>query len=190
MNRGRKVAALVALLMVASAPAWAAEGHGHGPNWAELGSAIVNFVIYVSLIVYFARKPVAAFFASRRAQLTATMDAAAARQAEATARVETLQAKLNRFDAERAALVAEYRELGEREAAKTLEAARTQATKIAADADVTIEVETRRALADLERRMVDRALELARKQLASQLGPAGQQALIERGISGLSNAAS
>ena len=56
--------------------------------------------------------------------------------------------------------------------------------------ETTIEVQTRRALADLERRMVDQALELARTQLASQLSPAGQQALIERGIAGLSNAAS
>lgn len=186
---GTQVVVVMAALAL-SAPALAAEAGAHGPNWAELGSAIVNFLLYISIIVYFARKPIASFFASRRAQLTSTMDEAAARQAEATARVETLQAKLDGFDAERAALVSEYRELGEREASKMREAAQSQAAKIAEDAKVTAEVETRRALSDLERRMVDRAIELAREQLETQLGPAGQQALIERGIAGLSTAAS
>ena len=176
---------LVALVLPASA---FAAGDSHGPDWGELGSQIVNFCIYIALIVFVARKPAQEFFATRRAAVVDAMNASEQAVAAAEARLAETMKKLDTLDEEKAAVLREFRELGESERRRIVAAAESDAAKIVRDAEIAAERELRLAKAALERRMVDSALEKARQDVVARMNPMTQNQLIDNGIDALSSA--
>lgn len=191
IRRSARVALLAAgLLAVASvaapALAWAAGAGGpEAPTPAVFGSAVVNFLIYVGLIVFLVRKPAAAFFEARRANIAAEMEAARAAREAAEAQLREVKQKLADFDAERTGLLTEFRELGEQERRRIVAEAEGEAARIVRDAELAAENEVRRARGELETRMVDLALELAEKELNARLDPTLHGKLIDDGIEAL-----
>lgn len=180
---------LLMLLVLVPATALAAGDAHAGPPWKELGSQIVNFIIYIALIVYVAKKPVLEFFQARRDDVTATMEASKKAAAEATARLAETRAKMDAFDAERQAILDEFRELGESERRRIVAQAEADAARIVRDAEIAAEREMKMAKATLEARMVDIALEKAGAELAAKMNPATQAKLIDNGIDALAGAA-
>lgn len=190
-TRRTRLAALLAFgaVLVVPAMAFAAGGgDGHGPtppSAAVFGSSVVNFVIYISAIVFFARKPAAAFFESRRAGIASEMEAAKAAREAAEAHLREMKQKLASFDEERATLLTEFRELGEQERRRIVADAEGEAARIVRDAELAADNEVRRARAELETRMVDLALELAEKELTTRVDAAAHGKLIDDGIEAL-----
>jgi hypothetical protein len=73
--------------------------------WPQIGK-IVNFAILLGTIVYFARKPLADYLASRRSQVRADLVAAEEMKKTATAQIAEMEAKLKALPAELDALKA------------------------------------------------------------------------------------
>jgi F-type H+-transporting ATPase subunit b len=180
------VGAFVALVADVAA---AADGASHGPDWGQLGASIVNFVIYVGAIVFLGGKGINAFFANRRGDLLKNIEASKSRREAAESELAAHLERLEGFDAEREALLQEFRELGSRERDRIVEEAREAAAKIKADAAVTATVEARRANADLEARLIDRALSGAKAELEKRMDATTRASLIDAGIDAVGTSA-
>lgn len=176
-------------------PALAMAGGGAGHEEAVhhffelLGPAVVSTIAYVFLIVKFGGPGIQSHFKARRDELTANIDEAARLAAAAEDEVNDIKAKLEGIEAEKSTLLSEQRTLGEAEAAKIVSAAKEQAAKIEADAKLVAAQERRAASADLESRMVDRAVELAEAQLVKELTAGRQTRMNDAGIAQIKNLA-
>lgn len=173
--------------------AFAAGGAGHEEAvhhfFELLKPALISTAAYVFLVVKFGGPGIQAHFKSRRDQLTANIDEAARLAAAAENEVNDITAKLEGIEAEKRALVSEQRAFGEAEAVKIIGAAKEQAKKIEEDAKLVAAQERRAANADLESRMVDRAVELAEAQLVKELTAGRQTRMNDAGIAQIKNLA-
>ena len=90
--------------------------------------------------------------------------------------------QLASFDSERERILAEFRDLGERERDRIIEQARQDADKILRDAGSAASREVRRAKVDLEGRLVRAALGRAESELRGKMTGTTQAKLIDDGI--------
>lgn len=185
MSGWKTRAAVLALIVASPSVALAAGDGGHGPDWAELGSQIVNFCLYVALIVFVAKKPALAFFAARRENVVETMASSKRALEAAEAQLAETMKKIETLDAERDAVLSEFRELGEAERRRIVADAESEAARIVADAERGAERELKQAKATLERRMIDLALAKAETNIATQVAGGMQAKLIDNGIDAL-----
>lgn len=170
---------IVALLII---PSTAMAADVASPDWGRLGSATVNFAIYVAILVKFGRGPVLAFFAGRRSSLLASVEAAATTRAEAEAALGALKSKVDGLESERMTLLAESRELAERERERLVVVAEAQAEKMIRDATLLAGTQANSAADDFRMELVDRAMKLAQARLASEAGDAARRRWVENGI--------
>ncbi len=183
MTRWTRGAGLTALLIAVPTAAWAVGGESHsGPNWVELGSAMFNFCVYIALLVWLGRKPIAEFYDTRRSAVLASVEQAKARTEAAEARLAETMDQLASFDSERERILAEFHDLGERERDRIIEQARQDADKILRDAGSAASREVRRAKVDLEGRLVRAALGRAESELRGKMTGTTQAKLIDDGI--------
>lgn len=186
----RNLILIVLLVVGVSSPALASGGGPVEPHWNEIIAAIINMAIYIGVLVYFGRKPVVAHFQARRDALVSRMEAAQTAEAAAQAALVDVESRLSGMDAERASLIAEYRELGEKEAAKIVADARAQADKIRKDGELQAEQISRAAAEAMRVRLLERALEMAQSHVASQATMSAQAGWIEGSIRQLQTSAS
>jgi F-type H+-transporting ATPase subunit b len=126
-----------------------ADDAGHDESiWPQIGK-IVNFAILVGTIVYFARRPVADYLASRRAQVRADLVEAEALKTAAAAQIAEMDARLAALPAELDAL----RARGQDEIAAEL-----RRIEALADAE-------RQRLIDQASREIDQKVRMARREL-------------------------
>jgi F-type H+-transporting ATPase subunit b len=175
---------ILAGLLVAgfAAPAFASGDGPAVPQWNEIGAAIINMAIYIGALVYFGRKPVLAHFQSRRDALVSRMESAQTAEAAAQAALVEVESRLSAMESERASLVAEYRDLGQKEAAKMVADAKAQAEKIRKDGELQAEQIARSAEEALRVRLMERALEMAQSHVASQATMSAQAGWINGSI--------
>ena len=139
-----------------------------------------NLAIFVTVMYLLVRKPAREFFAARLAEVRATLDRAAKEKAEAEAKMNELNARLSKLDAE----VAEIRAQSEREA--TAEHARLQAeaqadaAKLRATAQREIEGAKQTALVQLRQFTADQAVTLAEQLIRKELTPQDDAKLLQR----------
>jgi F-type H+-transporting ATPase subunit b len=157
-----------------AAQAWAssAAGEHHGPSISEIWFPLVNFLIYVFIIVRYALPPVRSFLQSRRQEIVTTIEAASAKKQQAEAFVKEYRARLAGLEKEVAGILASLREDGELLKNKVVEEAKTLAAKIKEDARLLADQEFRMARQKLLEEMADRAeaaaRELARRNLSAE----------------------
>lgn len=181
---------VVLILVLVPSAAMAAGGHDGPPevNLTELISQTLNFLLYVALIVFVAKKPVTQFFKSRREDVAGAIESAQAATTAAEARLAETMTKLENFDNEREEILAEFRELGDAERRKIVAHAESEAAKIVRDAEQTAERELAQAREGLRAQLVSSALTKAQTQLSAQMTPVTHAQLIDDGIEALSRA--
>jgi F-type H+-transporting ATPase subunit b len=152
--------ALLCLWIVSlAAPALASEGGGSG-----LLFPILNFVLLVAVIVYFAGKPIREFFNARRATIQDDLHdlhATAEFRREAEARYAKWQRKLVDLEAELEQIRATSRERAEAERERIVSDANATAERIRSEATAAIEQELRRSREVLTEDAANLAVELA-----------------------------
>jgi F-type H+-transporting ATPase subunit b len=156
-----------------AAPALASEGKSGG-----LLFPIVNFVLLVAVLVYFAGKPIRDYFKERRAAIQDDLHAAAEFRREAEARFAKWQRKLVDLDAELEQIRATSRERAEAERERIIADANATAARIQADATAAIEQELRRAREVLSEEAADLAVELAGNLLREHVTNADRDRLV------------
>ena len=165
-------------LLLAALPAQAESG-GHGGGVRELLLSVLNLVLLLAVLVYFTRKPLAAFFAERRTRIQAELKAAADLRAEAEARYAKWQRRLIDLESELAGIRTTARERAAAEREHILADATAAAERIRRDAQAAVDQELRRARAQLRQEAADLAVELASQTLKRQVTTADQDRLLD-----------
>jgi F-type H+-transporting ATPase subunit b len=166
--------ALLCLLVVSlAAPALASEGEGGG-----LLFPILNFLLLVGVLVYFAGRPIRDFFNARRTTITDDLDTAAEFRREAEERYAKWQRKLVDLEAELEKIRATSRERAEAERERIVADAKAAAERIRSDATAAIEQELRRSREVLTEEAANLAVELAGDLLRENVTDADRDRLV------------
>jgi F-type H+-transporting ATPase subunit b len=133
-------------------------------------------------MVYFGRKPIGDFFASRRQGIQTQLSQAADLLNEAEHRNSELQRRLVDLSAELDSIRESSSRRAEEEAMRILAEARATADRIRRDAQTAVDQEVRRAQATLREEAADLALELAAKKLQTGVTESDRDRLVDEFI--------
>jgi F-type H+-transporting ATPase subunit b len=176
----RRAALAAASTLLLAAPALAAsEG---GDPMKEMFYQAINLVLVLGLIGYFARKPVTAFFAERREQISSDLDSAAELLSEAETRNRELQRRLVDLQSEIEEIRETTRRRAEEESERILAEANKAAERIQNDAAAAVGQELQRAQAALRAEAANLALEVAGEILREQVGEGDRERLVDEFI--------
>jgi F0F1-type ATP synthase membrane subunit b/b' len=153
-------------------------GAGHG-SWLLLTFFVINFVLFVGVIAYFAGPAIRKFFADR----AVTIRTALSRAKSALAEAEDLA---NKAAARMAALSAELKKLGdelEQETAfqvgKVADLAKSTAERIRRDTEMSKSALSEAAKRRVRAQLAESAANLARETISRNFQPADQGRLID-----------
>lgn len=151
-----------------------------GEWWVPIVAKAVNLILFFSVLYFLLRKPIREFFATRRAEVRATLDRAAQEKAAADEKMIALNARLNKLDNE----LADIRTQAEREAQAErvrMEAeAKVDAEKLRSLASREIEGAKQSALVQLREFTADKAVALAEQMIRKELTPQDDARLLQR----------
>lgn len=151
----------------------------HDPVVSDLIKPAVNFSLFAALIVYAVRIPIGTFIRDRTARIRQALEAGVKAKRDA----EALHAQLERDTAElprtTARMVAEMREIAERERALLLEKSRQAAERIRLDARLTAEQEADAARSELREVIVQQAIAEAVRVVREVITPEDQSRAID-----------
>lgn len=167
------------LLVVSTALAAGGEG-GHGApeiHWDQLAVAAVNLVLFVGILVWAGRRPIADALANRTRAVRQALDEAARLQDESQARFSDVESKLVALDRRIEDLKAEAAAEAEREEARLRERAEADARRIRESAERTIREEADAARAQIRGEAARMAVKLAEDILRRDVNPADQERL-------------
>ncbi len=175
---------LVVLPLAVGAAGGAAEGGGRDEGaLADLLYRFMNFALLVVILVVVIRKaPVKSFFENRRTEIAEKMAALKRGKEEAEQRFRELEEKLKSFEAQREAILEEYRAEGRKEKERIIAEAQERARQLLAQADLTIEREIQAARERLRREVVDVAAQQAQRIIAEQMKDSDQEYLVSEFI--------
>lgn len=176
----RSAAALAAAVpLLAPALARAAEEGGHGGGFATLVYHAINLLLLVGVVAWFARRPIQAFMAERRAGVVRNIETSEQLLREAQSRLDEWQRRLANLDTELREIREASARLAEVEREEILREARALAERIRADARAAVQQEVERARAELRREAADLAVEIATELLREQVGEDDRTRLVD-----------
>jgi F-type H+-transporting ATPase subunit b len=171
----------VALSVILHAlPAFAADPSAGGMQ-AFLWPAL-NLVILIAVLVYFARKPLQAYFEKRRSEIQGDLQSAADQLATAETTYAKWQRRMIDLEGELDEIRAKSRQRAEAERERIIEDARAAAERIQRDATAAVELELRRAREMLREEATQLAIELAGERLSREVTDADRDRLVDEFI--------
>ena len=172
--------AAASLLILLALPASASEDSAAGMQtfiWPA-----VNLVILFAVLVYFARKPLRAYFDKRRSDIQGQLQAAADQLATAEISYAKWQRRMIDLETELDQIRATSRQRAEAERERIIGDARASAERIQREATTAVELELRRAREILREEAARLAIELAGERLAREVTDADRDRLIDEFI--------
>ena len=163
---------------------WEWDAHAPPTGWF-----IVDFVIFVALLYFLGRGPVARAFQNRHDAIKQAIERAQAAYVKAKAHADEYSHKLARVEHEVNELIDGARRAGEDEQRKIVATAKEAAGKMQADTQAVVEQEVEGARRRLREELVHEVLTSARAVLDAQLTDADRQRLLEQSIGELENGA-
>tara|TARA_Y100000589_G_scaffold250802_1_gene238934 strand:+ start:1303 stop:1926 length:624 start_codon:yes stop_codon:yes gene_type:complete len=192
--------AFVAVMMLVSGAALAAPS---GPvyfsdiNWWDwdakklpVGWFIVDFVIFVGLLIHFVKKPLAAAFENRHKAIKKTIEDNEKAHADARQAHDEFQSKLANVDAEGNALIERSKADGALERDKMIEDATAYSERIKVDSKAIVDQEYTQARVRLQAFTALAALGDAEERLKANITDGDQTRLLEEAIAELETASS
>ncbi|MCK6683795.1 MAG: ATP synthase F0 subunit B [Thermoanaerobaculia bacterium] len=178
------------ILSVPALSALASGGGEHGAQKLFLGLPYVvwqtaNLVLFLGLLVFLLKKPVAEFFRTRRGEVEARLAKSEEDARKAREMADTLRARLTELEAELSTLRQAAERHAQDEEAEILKAAEEEARRIADRATLDIENRIRTARKELTLYAGGLALDLAREAVRRGLTPDDQLRLVEEGLAAL-----
>jgi F-type H+-transporting ATPase subunit b len=199
MKLWRRLSGLVALALTTLVPValWAAEeghGGGHGGeihvNWwtrdmvaPPVGWYIVDFVLFVGLLVYFTRKPIRGAFIARHNAIKRAIDDNQAAFDSAKADYDKTRDKLAAVDREVGSLIGKVKEDGAFERERIIESAKSYSARMREDVKGIIGNEANAAKTRLQRSVAEQALRVAQELLVANITDADRVRMIDEAIS-------
>ena len=172
--------AITLLLILLALPAHASDDSASGLQ-AFLWPA-VNLIILIAVLVYFARKPLRAYFDKRRSDIQGELQTAADQLATAETTYANWQRRMIDLDGELEEIRATSRQRAEAERERIIEDARASAERIRRDATAAVDLELRRAREVLREEAAQLAIELAGERLAREVTDTDRDRLVDEFI--------
>ena len=151
---------------------------GEGSEVVTLVFHVLNLVLLLAVLMYFARSPVRKFFRERRERIQGEIDRAAAQLEDAQADFSSWQRRMVELDRELGEIRETGRQRADEERERILSDARASAERIRVEATVAIEQELRRAREELREEAADLAIQLAGELLIQELGDSDHDRLV------------
>jgi F-type H+-transporting ATPase subunit b len=158
---------------------------GEEPMPPPLLFALINFAVFVSLLVKFAAPKLVTYLRVRHDTVKGQLDEAARLRADARDKLDEYNRRIEGMDQEVARLMHEIRADAEAERDAMLAQARTQSEALTREAQLRIESEIARARLELEREVVAAAVAAAEKVLRERTTPEDQERLFDGFITSL-----
>lgn len=149
------------------------------------GYYIINFVVFVALLVILGRKSIAASLEKNYQEVAKEIEEARAAKQAAEAKLADYQARLAALEAQNAQMLAEVRVGTQVEVDQILAEARAQVARITAEEQQRLEQESKRLRDALHDETATLALQLADRAVRERLDAAGQTHLIEGALTDL-----
>ncbi len=140
---------------------------------------VLNFVVFLAVVIYFGRKPVRSFLADRRRGIENDLDAARRELEQAESRLADCRRRMEQVDREMEEMRAAVRDQTEGERRRLLAEAQAAAERIRRDAQAAVQQEVQRARARLRAEVADAAVALAGDLLRDRVGPADRERLLD-----------
>jgi F-type H+-transporting ATPase subunit b len=153
-----------------------AEGQALPP---PLAGMFISFAIWLGLIVYLARKPLASFLVARRAAIVDGIEEAKRVEAAANAKHAEYSARIENLDVEIAKLREEFARAGMQERDRMVAEAADRAHKLHAEAHFLVQQQMKQLREELTRESIDAAVAAAEKILRERATAADQQRLAD-----------
>jgi F-type H+-transporting ATPase subunit b len=171
----------IALLVILHAlPAYASDPSAGGLQtllWPAL-----NLVILIAVLVYFARKPLQAYFEKRRSEIKGELQSAADQLATAEATYAKWQRRMIDLESELDEIRATSQQRAEAERERIIADARATADRIRRNATAAVELELRRARETLREEATQLAIDLASERLSREVTDADRDRLVDEFI--------
>lgn len=149
------------------------------------GYYIINFLVFVGILVYFGRKPLAASLEKRYQEVAREIEAAREAKLAAEQRLQDYQAKMARLEDENQRMLAEMRAGTQVEMDNILAEARTQVARLTAEQALRLEQESKRLRDQLQREAASKALQMAEAIVRQRMDAAAQAKLVDQTLSEL-----
>lgn len=160
-------------------PLLAAEEASHGWGAWDTVGRFFNLFLLGGIIVYFVRRPLAAFFESRRREGKEKIADAQRRHQEAAAMVREIEQRLSRIEQEVAAIRQAAQQEMQDEAGRLEEATRQEGEKILAVARREIDGMVRTAHKELRRHAASLSVSLAEEMIRGEIGRDDQKRIFD-----------
>jgi F-type H+-transporting ATPase subunit b len=142
----------------------------------------LNLVILIAVLVYFARKPLQAYFEKRRSEIQGELQSAADQLTTAEATYAKWQRRMIDLEGELDEIRATSRQRAEAERERIIEGARASAERIRHNATAAVDLELRRAREILREEATQLAIELAGERLSREVTDADRDRLVDEFI--------
>ncbi len=153
------------------------EAEEYAPHYDQILYGCLNLSIFVVLLFFIARKPIAAAIAGRSQQIRSGLDEAARMQADAQARFDAVEIRLAALDKEIEDTRIDAREDADRES-KVLQArGELDAVRVKESAERAIREEAARARNEIRQEAVALAVQLAKETIAKTISREDQDRL-------------
>ncbi|MEY3012608.1 MAG: hypothetical protein RIT45_1343 [Pseudomonadota bacterium] len=178
--------AVLAALVALTTPAVALAGDF---KFTIHGFYILDFVVFLGIIVYFGRKPIAAMLDNRYREVVAEIEEARALRESAQAKFDEYKARLEHLEEELAAMLTDVRKGTRSEVERILADARATTERITAEEAARLSQESKRIREELAAHAATTALQLAETELKQKLTEEVQQQLVQRTLAELESSA-
>ena len=168
-----------------------AEGEHHEEAHFDLTAFIatlVNFIIWLALVVWLGRKPVSEYLKARRVSVEEGMVEAQRLGEQAKKQYDKYSKQLDHLDQELARMREEMIAAGEAERDRIIEEAEARAARMRKETAFVLEQRVKQLRTDLTREAIEAAVAAAEEVLVGQIASGDQQGLADEYLEGLSGA--
>lgn len=145
----------------------------------------INLAIFITLILYFVKKPLSDAFKAKRDAIRADLIRAEEEKKAALARFTSAEARLASLDNERQLILNKAKAEADAEARRIAEAAEAEVAKLKDQTSGEITRLTQLAKLDLKRFSAEESIRLAEEKLRSKIDPSADASLVKSGISAI-----
>lgn len=162
-------AALTSIFSLTIPSAIAAAGHAahSAPAFTDLKFYWINFILYVGIMTYILRKPLAKGWAARAARIKQSVMRSSDEVEAAERELNAIEALTKTLPQEEERIKKEIAEQGDAEAAEIISQAEQRAARIRQQATELIKGETRSAQSSFRQALVDRAVQIAKDRFGA-----------------------
>ncbi len=177
-----KISTLIAPVIVLLFAGNALASEGEPLRWADFGWRVLNIILFVGILWYFAGKLIVNFLAKRREGIAKDLEDLEARRVIAKEDLGKIEQRIANLDAECQAIMQESRQAAEAGKAAIIAEAEHQAAQILEQARRTAENEGRAMVAEIRSVMADEIVDAAEKALTSKLDAVKHDKLINNSL--------